>query len=214
MNYVHPRQCIIYKATKKGDDQIVYIGATIDTLIRRVAIHKHDYHKRDGHRGLYVHMRDNGGWDNYTFEYIHSELISSHKEKCMLEQKWIDDKKPICNTIAAYITDDERKAKDKEWRETNKEAISARRKIYTAAHKDEARERHAKWKETHIEHLKTYKAKYYEANKEKHKARERAKYQAKKADMLKPTKCVCGATVTASYLKKHMKTKKHIKMMK
>ncbi len=237
--------CRVYKIfALDPDDDACYIGSTTASMRQRIA--KHKLCCRTGRDlKIYRYIRDNGGWDAFTYEILESKLVSSKAEQFACEQEFMDLLEPSLNERAAYLTEEQRiaadkrnrkiyyethkevilakqkiyqeenkeslKIKSKEWRERNAETLKAKKKIYRESHKEEQKARHAAWKKGKEAHLKEYKRQYYLKNRDKQKVRDKANYQQKKAAMLEKVQCECGAMVGRSYLKKHQKTKKHLK---
>ena len=79
----------IYKISKKGNDGI-YIGSTKDVNLR------YNTHKRNcinetekSHNfKVYRHIRENGGWDSWTFEIVKTEFNLSVEKLGDLEREW------------------------------------------------------------------------------------------------------------------------------
>lgn len=220
------KHCRVYKIfALDPDDDACYVGSTTTTMSHRMSVHK-CYCKGGKDLKIYRHIRDNGGWDAFTHEILESKLVSSKAEQFACEQSFIDLLNPSLNDRPAHVTAEQKKAnwkayqeenkeylkvKSKEWRERNAETLKAKGKTYRESHKEEQKARHTAWKKGNEAHLKEYKRKYYLKTKDKQKVRDKANYQQRKAAMLEKVQCECGATVCRNYLKKHQKTKKHLK---
>jgi len=98
-------KCYIYKIENNTDKDQFYIGSTLN-LSRRKSHHKKNVRNRVGKLywcKLYVYIRNNGGWDNFTFTKLHEVdilLLSKCKE---FEQSIIDELKPPLNSIKASV---------------------------------------------------------------------------------------------------------------
>lgn len=121
----------------------IYIGST-KNLTNRITTHKKICTKEQ-HRNyktyLYQFIRDNGGFENFSFkilnqiEYI-DDIISRKQEQC-----YIDCYKPTLNTTNAYINPEEVKKRERErikkYFEEHREEIKQMQKNYNKEHKEE-----------------------------------------------------------------------------
>ncbi len=133
---------------------------------------------------VYRFIRENGGWDNWTFIQLEIFPCNSKQELVAREREIFDVLKPTLNTNSPMITLDERK------------------------------HRMAKYAEEHKVEIADYKKQYYDENKvelvskqkqydDEHRDEITAKHKQK-------VKCVCGCDVNKYFLVKHMKTAKHM----
>jgi hypothetical protein len=96
-------KCYIYKIENNTDKEQFYIGSTLN-LSRRKSHHKKNVKNRVGKLywcKLYVYIRNNGGWDNFTFNKLYEIEINQLSEGTCFEQSIIDELKPPLNTIKA-----------------------------------------------------------------------------------------------------------------
>jgi len=94
-------KCYIYKIEDKNDSDQFYIGSTLN-LSRRKSHHKKNVKNKVGKLywcKLYVYIRKQGGWDNFTFTKIHEFEIDSICDGTREEQAIINILKPPLNTI-------------------------------------------------------------------------------------------------------------------
>ena len=98
-------KCYIYKIQDNNNKDQFYIGSTLN-LSRRKSHHKKNVKNKVGKLywcKLYVYIRNNGGWDNFTFNKIDEVEIILLTEKTEYEQSIIDELKPTLNSIKASI---------------------------------------------------------------------------------------------------------------
>jgi len=96
-------KCYIYKIQNNNDPKQFYIGSTLN-LSRRKSHHKKNVRNKVGKlywTKLYLYIRNNGGWDNFTFTKLHEIDILLLSEATEFEQSIIDELKPTLNSIKA-----------------------------------------------------------------------------------------------------------------
>jgi len=94
-------KCYIYKIENNTDKDQFYIGSTLN-LSRRKCHHKKNVKNKRGKLywcKLYVYIRENGGWDNFTFTKIHEMEVESMSQCTEQEQAIINMLKPTLNSI-------------------------------------------------------------------------------------------------------------------
>ena len=226
------------------EDENFYVGSTLKTLNARINQHKKNVaagktfklyeHIRinggwDNFRAAIVEQKLVASYQeklHYEQEQIDLLEPTLNTIRCVntLEDHkrtkriyYEKNKEEILRKTKQYAEDNREhlKQKSKEYRVKNKEVLKAKKKIYNAEHKEESKARHAKWKANNIQHLKEYKKQYYLKNKARISEKGKKNYtNGKKAKMLAKVQCECGATVTASYLKKHKRSDKHKRLLK
>ena len=145
----------IYKIINTENNQIVYIGSTVEQLCKRYAKHKH---KAPNHKIILI--------QNYP--------CNSKEELCMKEQEFIEQNTNLLNKYKAFRSEEQKKEYEKEYKkEYNKDKIKEQNKEYREKNKD-------KIKEYQKEYNKEYYKAYYENNKEQEKERQKAYYREKK----------------------------------
>ena len=98
-------KCYIYKIQDNNNIDQFYIGSTLN-LSRRKSHHKKNVRNKVGKLywcKLYVYIRNNGGWDAFTFSKINEIEISCLTDGTCFEQSIIDELKPPLNSIKASI---------------------------------------------------------------------------------------------------------------
>ena len=85
-----------------------YIGSTIQKLKKRIDAHKTNYNKNMNSK-VYNYIRDNGGWDTWTYEIIQEHTTTDLRKLRDIENEYCIILKPKLNSIKSFIPD-----KDKE----------------------------------------------------------------------------------------------------
>ena len=96
-------KCYIYKIQDNNNPEQFYIGSTIN-LSRRKSHHKKNVKNKVGKLywcKLYIYIRNNGGWDNFTFNKIDEIDIICLTDGTRYEQTIIENLKPTLNSINA-----------------------------------------------------------------------------------------------------------------
>jgi hypothetical protein len=144
----------IYKIKHNEDyeDENIYIGSTCN-LIRRRCQHKDtciNEKNKQHNMPLYLHIRENGGWDNWIMIKIHDYKCSSKSELEIEERRMIDMLKSKLNkyiptrTRKEYREDNKEviAEKKKEYRKVNKEVLAEKKKEYHKVNKEVIREKY------------------------------------------------------------------------
>lgn len=88
----------------KFENEILYIGST-NNYSQRKSKHKKNTTNKRGKLywlKLYLHIRQNGGIDKFTFELLENGECITKEEIRKIEQKFLDIYKPILNTKKSY----------------------------------------------------------------------------------------------------------------
>jgi len=94
-------KCYIYKISNNSIPTEFYIGSTLN-LSRRKSHHKKNVKNKRGKLywcKLYLYIRENGGWDNFTFIKIHEMDVDTMSKCVEEEQAIINMLKPTLNSI-------------------------------------------------------------------------------------------------------------------
>jgi hypothetical protein len=94
-------KCFIYKLSNNNDPKEFYIGSTLN-LSRRKSHHKKNVTNKRGKLywcKLYLYIRENGGWANFTFTKIHEMDVESMSKCVEEEQAIINLLNPTLNSI-------------------------------------------------------------------------------------------------------------------
>lgn len=149
------KNCVIYKLVCY-DTSITdcYVGATTN-FKQRKSYHKNSY-VNPNHQNhfcpVYIFMRENGGWNNFKMLEIEKFPCETKRQAELREEFWRKELNATLNGQQAYLTDEEKRQKN--------------------------RERVKRYYERHPEKIQKYKQNYYIKNKE----RFRKNYQQKKLE--------------------------------
>ena len=203
----------IYTIRCKYDDDLIYVGSTIQPLSKRMW-----GHRWDKNCSLYQYV--NGDWDNWYIE-LYEEYPCNNKS-CL--EKREGEVIRLIGTINKYITGRTKKEwnednKDKvvkykkEWYESNKDKIVEHKKVYYESNKDIIIEKVKLYYENNKDIITEREKNYRENNKEKinEKAKEyynnnKDKIEEKRKEKVECDKC--KSNVCRGDLAKHKKTNK------
>jgi hypothetical protein len=181
---------------------------------------------------VYRFIRDNGGWENWTFIQLEEFPCKSKQELVLRERHWFDIIKPTLNSQSPMTTPQERKHNMVKYANEHKVEISANKQKYHSAHRVDRLAKQKQYvrehkvevavykKQHYTEHrdeIVAYKRQYYADNnatilakvaqyKEEHRAEINAKQREK-------VTCECGCEVSKSSLSRHQKSKTHLHIM-
>jgi hypothetical protein len=151
-----------------NDDSEIYIGHTINWRIRK------SNHKRNCNNAslpkynykVYNHIRINGGWCKWKM-YLLEECFCNNKiEAKMKEQEYIKIYNPTLNVIKAFVSDEEKKERERIYYQNNKKEINKTHKVYNKNNKEKVAECKKVYRDNHKEELSASNKEYYQ----KHKA--------------------------------------------
>jgi hypothetical protein len=208
-------KCSIYKIEHIENESLVYVGHTTN-FNKRKGHHKSNSKNENNKKfnfKLYQMIRDNGGFDRFKMIEVEKYPCKDKREAERRENEIMKELKASMNTIKSFLTEEERKDYNKEYRETNKETIQEYKKEYYETNKEKIQE----YYETNKEKLQEYKKEYRENNKEKIQEYDK-EYYATNKDMIRKRinakiTCKCGSVIIRNSIKQHEKTKKHINLM-
>lgn len=167
-----------------------YVGSTCD-LNARINYHKracNNPNRKDYNYKKYKIIRANGGWENFKFIQIGQREQITEIEACQIEEDYRVNLKANMNDRRCYRTE-----------EVKKEQKQQGNKKYREKHKDEMREYQKEYRVTHKEEKREYR----EKNKEQLLAKSKIKIT-----------CECGCEIQKCNISKHLKTEKHLDLMK
>jgi hypothetical protein len=198
----------IYKIICSLDSNFVYIGSTFTTMRQRWKGHKDHYTRflKDGCKNMSTYKYyDKYGIQNFKIILIKSYNVcrNSQRDNAHLrayEQLWINKTKQSVNLQNAFnpLLKMDIKIYRKEYQVNNKEKISKNKAEYHINNKEKLNEKSKK----HYENNKEKYKEYIVNNKEKINKREREKIT-----------CECGSIISKKCIPKHIKSKKHLKLM-
>lgn len=154
-----------------------YIGSTWDLDMRK---RKHkSICNNEGSPGynfkVYQYIRSNGGWDEFEIEII-DKIVCCEIDRFLHEDKLTDLYGATLNSRRNVLTEEERIAKRKEWRENNPEKVKDYNQEWYENNKEKIKEYHQEWYENNKEKRKEY----IENNKEKINQQQRERRLKKK----------------------------------
>jgi uncharacterized protein YciI len=153
---------------------------------------------------MYKFIRENGGWDTWTFEIIEKYPCEIEIELRIRERDYYDLLNPVLNMIRPYISEEERK-----------EEIKINKAKYYQDNIELFKEKSATYREEHIEEIKEYKEKYYEEHREELLKLREKYYEEHREEILKCNKqkhiCECGGKYTTNGKSQHLNTNIHKK---
>ena len=215
----------IYKIVDNTNGN-VYIGSTTQALSMRLAGHVNEYKRWiKKEKTFQVSSFEIIKNDNYSIILIeeinceNKEQLLKHERKYIESVKCINKQVPTRTYKEYYETNketinakkkeyynehkQEHKERSKHYREENKEQIKEMKKVYQIENKVRLNEISKKYREENPEYFKQYKKDYYEKHKEEIKARVNVNIT-----------CECGCISSKSNITRHRKSTLHIEKMK
>ena len=200
-------ESIIYEIT--CNDPLItdsYVGSTTDykTRIRKHKQSCNNEKHSNYNLKLYKFMRENGGFENFTFKILEEVNCENKNELLLTERYFIETLKSSLNVEIPSRTKEEykqqnkenKKQLDKKYREKNKDKI----KQYRIDNRDKIREQQKQNRLENIEKYREIDKKNYEKNREKR---------------LEKVSCdICSCIVNREYLIKHKRSLKCMKFQK
>jgi hypothetical protein len=169
---------VFYKFTCLNDNiKNCYIGSTANLKNRKIK-HKsacNNENDKAYNYNVYKMIRENGGWNNWSMIVIEEIQDLTLTQARMKEEEHRIKLKADMNSCSAYLSDEARIERDKEYRkknyEKNKEKAIKQAKQYRNEHIEASRQREKKYYEENRAKIrqkrKEYEKIYRENNKEK-----------------------------------------------
>ena len=152
-------KCCIYKIEHIENESIVYVGHTTN-FDKRKGDHKCSCRNKNNNKynyKLYQMIRDNGGFDMFRMIEILKYPCNDKREAEKKENEVMKELKANMNTYKSFTTEEEKKEKEKQYREDNKETIEEKKneymKDYMKSKKDRKHEYDKKYREDNEEIL-------------------------------------------------------------
>jgi len=181
---------IFYKITCLDDSaDLCYVGSTVNWKERQ-RLHKLRCTNENGKRyntKVYKTIRANGGWDNFKMIEIGTAKQLTLRQAGQIEEEYRIELKASMNDRRCYLSKEQKREHDKEYREANKEHIKEYQKEYNTNNKDKKKEQNKEYRTNNIDKIK--------------------------ANASQKISCECGCQFRRDSLAKHKKTQKHIKLM-
>lgn len=124
---------LIYKIQHNTILDVLYVGSTCNFRQRKA---QHKSWSVAGTRALYIKMREHGTWADYSMVLVKVFPCHSSLELCAEEDKTMRELKATLNCRGSIVDVKRRINNLKEYRASNKEAISAQQKEYRIEHKE------------------------------------------------------------------------------
>ena len=121
---------IIYKIDHIENESLVYVGHTTNWEQRKYK-HKSNYYNHKGkcfNFKLYQMIRENGGWEKFKMIEVEKYPCNDRREAERRENEVMKDMKAIMNTRSSFLTEDDKKKRDKKYYESNKQNIKEQQK--------------------------------------------------------------------------------------
>ena len=200
----------IYTIRCKIDNNLIYVGSTIQPLYKRWYEHKRKYNNEninEYNKLLYIKIRELG-IDLFYIELYEELNCENHEQLLKREGEVIRNIGTLNKIISGRTTKeyyqenkDNKKEYVKKYREENKDKI----KEYKDENKDKIKKRTEEYRNENKDKIK----KYREENKDKMK-----KYREENKDKIKKNReekitCDCGGCVSKSHISRHYKSKIH-----
>jgi len=189
-------QSTIYHIRNKETKEIVYVGSSCNFEQRQLT-HKYNCHNKNSikHYNLpiYVYIRENGDWDLFEVIPVSLHNFTTKIQLRIQEQTEIDKYSHAMNKRKAYITEEQKKEKKKEYYSENAE----KRKEYLTANAEQIKEQKKEYRIANAEQIKEQHKEYRIANAEQIKEKRKEKIECS----------CCKKIVTKSTLSRHQKSK-------
>jgi len=159
---------VIYTITNDDFPNDFYVGST-DNFEERKTNHRKTCNnpKNKGYNiKVYKFIRENGGWKKWKMQ-----IIKDCGEITEIQAKQIEEEFRInlcanLNTRRAYLTEEQRKELNAEYRKENKQAISEQKKEYREENKQAIAEKQKEYREENKQAIAEKHKEYYEENKQ------------------------------------------------
>lgn len=160
----------------------IYIGSTWN-MEKRIGKHKYRYDNKEDNI-LYKYIKD---WDKVEFKILKQDEYCCLDERLMDEREFIDiiGWNNLLNDYCPYMTDEERKSRNKEYKKEQYEQ-----------NKDVIREKHKQYRKDNREYLNQY---------DKNRKNKKERNDDKKIKIL----CECGIFYTKGHKTRHFKSLYH-----
>lgn len=193
----------IYTIRCRYDDDLIYVGSTIQELSQRMT-----GHRRDNTCSLYQLVK--GDWDNWYIE-LYEEYPCNNKSILVkregeitrqigtinkniagrTKKEWEQDNlDKIVEQKREWYQDNKDKVlkRVKQYNQDNKEKISEKNKVYYEANKEQIGEKNKLYREENKDKIKEYNKGWYETNKDKIEEYHKGRYEANRKNILEKNK--------------------------
>ena len=200
---------IIYKIVCNNlNIKELYVGHTTDFTKRKYGHKDHCCGEKYKNHNLkvYKHIRENGGWDNWSMIEVEKYPCADGNEARARERYWIETLNAVLNCTSPFQTQEEqkelKKKTDKEYAIKNKETIKEYKHNYHLLNRDAVLSKAKEYRENNPEQKKESNRVYRLNNLDKIKERKTAPYT-----------CECGCIIQVDKKARHLKSKKHLRLV-
>jgi len=208
---------VIYKICCDEVPEYVYVGSTTNFRVRKAQHKQSCNNEKRYHLKIYKFIRENGGWDAWRMVVIEELGQITKIQAHIKEEEYRVKLNGNLNTVRAYRSEEEKKEENKErtkeFYKNNKELVKENKKTYYKNNKELIKENKKTYYINNKEELQEEHKEYYQNNKEKIIKKVREFYKNNKEELYGQIICECGAKTSKHHLKRHYKSKKHIKFI-
>ena len=186
----------------------VYVGSTKNHY-RRKNCHKTFCNNPNGlHYNSYVYryIRQNGGWDNWSFIILDTVQYNEKHELHRKEREYIESLNATLNKQVPTRT-------RQEYIEEHKEEIAEKNKAYHQANRERILEQQKQYYQSNHERELERAKQYRRANRERIKEHDKQRKQNNRKRIAEQRNqkitCECGVIINRSSMSPHQKTKRH-----
>lgn len=111
------------------NSQLVYIGSTVQSLVKRLSRHREDYVKKPN-RLVYKTIKEMGGFDYVEIVLLETYPCDNKSRLRVQERRWYDILQPTGNQQRPIVTYEEQLKNNRKYSETNAERISEQKHEY------------------------------------------------------------------------------------
>jgi hypothetical protein len=170
--------------------------------------------RKDYNLKVYRFIRENGGWDNWTFIQLEEFPCKNKQELVAREREIFDLLKPTLNTNSPTLNVEKIKKTMVKYRIEHKDELLVKQKQYYDEHKDELLVKQKQYNDDNKVEISANKKQYYDKNKDELLVKQKQYYDEHKDEIIskhkQKNKCVCGCEVSNGCLSRHMKSAKHL----
>lgn len=182
----------IYKLINKQNNEIIYVGSTINKLNKRMCAHRVDSIKFP-ERKIYIEC-NRIGMNNVRIVLVENVVCQNKENLHMREQYYIDLLVPGMNARGAVFNVEKEKENKKKYYTENKVELGKKNKKYHTENKAE---------------IDKYQKDYHIENKAEINKYQKDYYIENKNEINKICTCSCGSTFTKHHFSSHIKSNKH-----
>jgi len=188
----------IYTIRCRYDDNLIYVGSTIQTLSNRLS-----GHRRDKKCSLYQYV--NGDWDNWYIE-LYEEHPCNNKEVLEKREGRVIREIGNINKFVAGRT-------LKEYRQENRDILAEQRKKYYQDNRDKIILKNNEWCEANRDKVAEKNKEWRQNNRDKLKQKRKVYRQDNRDELLEKSRekitCDnCGCFISRGGIARHKKSKK------